>query len=150
MPGEYFKLFQYFQRFGKFYARQFAPLMAREGLSIQEVWVLLFLANNPGYDTAREVCQRRGMSKSQVSQAVEQLSARGALRRIPDEADRRVVHLAITEEGAPLAGEAQRIQSACGRALLADLTEEEEAQLRRLVEKVFAGGEKWIEEEGAE
>lgn len=147
MPGEYYRLFQYFQRFGKFYARQFAPMMAREGLSLQEVWVLLFLANNPGYDTAREVCQRRGMSKSQVSQAVELLVGRGALRRLPDGADRRVVHLAITEAGLPLAREAQRVQSACGRQLLSDLTPEEEAQLRRLVDKIFDSGEKWIEED---
>ena len=62
-----------------------------------ELDILLFLANNPGYDTARDVAEYRGLAKSQVSQAVDLLSARGVLRRTPDAADRRVVHLAITE-----------------------------------------------------
>ena len=84
--------------------------------------------------------------KSQVSQAVDLLAARGFLRRVPDTADRRVVHLSITETGAPLAREAQAIQASCGRRLLAHFSPEEEAQFRRLLETVLENGAHLMEE----
>ena len=125
------------RKFGKYYDRQFLPLLEKTGLTIREVHVLLFLANHPGQDTARDVTELRGMAKSQVSQAVEVLTDRGLLARRADGEDRRVVHLEITEQGAPLAREAQALQAACGRRLLEGLTEEEQAVFLDLLERVL-------------
>ncbi|MCI8970853.1 MAG: MarR family transcriptional regulator [Oscillibacter sp.] len=125
------------RKFGKYYDRQFLPLLEKTGLTIREVHVLLFLANHPGQDTARDVTELRGMAKSQVSQAVEVLAGRGLLARRADGEDRRVVHLEITEQGAPLAREAQALQAACGRRLLEGLTEEEQAVFLNLLERVL-------------
>ena len=130
------------RKFGKYYDRQFLPLLEKTGLTIREVHVLLFLANHPGQDTARDVTELRGLAKSQVSQAVEALTGRGLLARRADGEDRRVVHLEITEQGAPLAREAQAVQTACGRRLLAGLTEEEQAVFLALLERVLRETEK--------
>ena len=105
------------RRFLKYYDQQFLPLLEKTGLSMREVHVLLFLANHPGQDTARDVTELRGLAKSQVSQAVEVLTDRGLLARRADGEDRRIIHLEITGEGAPLAREAQAVQAACGRRL---------------------------------
>ncbi len=129
------------RQFERYYPSQFAPLLARTGLSINEVHVLLFLANNPGLDTARDVAELRGLGKSQVSQAVEGLSKRGFLRREADGGDRRVVHLLIAPSGEPLAREAQRIQGRCARDITSGLTPEERSQLETLAEKIAAGVE---------
>ena len=123
--------------FGKYYDRQFLPLLERTGLSMREIHVLLFLVNHPGQDTARDVTERRGLAKSQVSQAVEVLTGMGLLARRADGEDRRVIHLEITEQGAPLAREAQAVQAACGRLLLAGLTEEERTVFLDLLERVL-------------
>ena len=141
------QLTRFSQRFGRFYDRCFTPLLERTGLTMREIHVLLFLANHPGRDTAREVVERRGLAKSQVSQAVEVLAERGILARRADGTDRRVVHLDITEAGTPLAREAQAIQASCGRRLLARLSPEEEAQFRRLLETVLENGTHLMEEE---
>ena len=125
------------RKFGKYYDRQFLPLLEKTGLTLREVHVLLFLANHPGQDTARDVTELRGMAKSQVSQAVEVLAGRGLLARRADGEDRRVVHLEITEQGAPLAREAQVLQAACGRRLLEGLTEGEQAVFLDLLERVL-------------
>ena len=125
------------QRFRRYYDRRFLPLLERTGLSMREVHVLLFLANHPGQDTARDVAELRGLAKSQVSQAVEVLTGRGTLARRADGEDRRIVHLDITEAGRPLAREAQAIQAACGRRLLAGLSEEEQAVFLDLLERVL-------------
>ena len=147
MPTVTTRLLLFSRQFERFYEHQFTPLLERTGLTMREIHVLLFLANNPGYDTARDVAEYRGLAKSQVSQAVDLLAARGVLRRAPDASDRRVVHLAVTEAGAPLAREAQAIQAACGRRLLADFSPEDEAQFRRLLETVLENGAHLMEEE---
>ena len=146
MSTNYTRLLQFSQQFGKFYACQFTPLLERTGLTMREVHVLLFLANNPGYDTARDVTLYRGMSKSQVSQAVELLCAEGLLQRTPDGTDRRMVHLSITPEGRPLARECQGLQEHCGARLLDGLSPEQVCQLRELLETVLDNGARLAEE----
>lgn len=146
MSTNYTRLLQFSQQFGKFYAYQFTPLLERTGLTMREVHVLLFLANNPDYDTARDVTLYRGMSKSQVSQAVELLCAEGLLQRAPDGADRRMVHLSITQEGRPLARECQALQERCGARLLDGLAPEQVSQLRELLETVLDNGARLAEE----
>ena len=141
------QLLRFSQRFRKYCDGQFAPLLAEADLTMREVHVLLFLANNPGYDTARDIVELRGLAKSQVSQAVELLAAEGFLLRTPDEADRRVVHLSITPAGLPLARECQTIQTACGQRLLAGLSEEQEQQLALLLGTVLDNGSHLTEEE---
>ena len=130
------------RKFSKYYDRQFLPLLEKTGISMRELHVLLFLANHPGQDTARDVTELRGLAKSQVSQAVEALTGRGLLARRADGEDRRVIHLEITGQGAPLAREAQAVQTACGRRLLAGLTEEEQAVFLALLERVLRETEK--------
>ena len=134
-------------RFADAYHTAIAPLCASTGLPPAAADILLFLANNPGYDTARDISELRGLSKSQVSQAVELLAAEGFLLRTPDEADRRVVHLSITPTGLPLARECQTIQAACGQRLLAGLSEEQVRQFALLLGTVLNNGAHLTEEE---
>lgn len=149
MAPNYTRLLQFYKQFGKYYSRQFTDFSARTGLSLREIHILLFLINNPSYDTARDVAELRGLSKSQVSQAVENLVQEGLLLRTPDGSDRRVVHLSITPAGMPLALECRDIQCACGQQLLAGLTEEQIQQLSLLLETVLENGSRLAEEEFA-
>ena len=131
------RMLQFYQHYSRFYCRRFAPLLERSGLSMREIHVLLFFANNPGYDTARDVTQYRGLSKSQVSQAVDLLCAQGLLERQADPSDRRVVHLHLTEEARPLTREAQAVQSSCAARLLGGFSPEETAQFCGFLERVL-------------
>lgn len=140
MSNSYTRLLQFAQQFQKFYDRQFLPILERTHLTMREVHVLLFLANNPGYDTARDITALRGLSKSQVSQAVDLLAAEGLLQRTPDQRDRRVVHLSITEAGEPLTRECRAMQGRCSQQLLAALTPAEQVQFRALLKKVLDHG----------
>ena len=101
---------------------------------MRDIRVLLFLINNPDYDTAKDITALRGLSKSQVSQAVDLLVAEGMLRRTPDQADRRVIHLSITDQGEPLARECQTIQDRCSQKLLVGLTPEQQDMVIRMVQ----------------
>ena len=136
----YTQLLRFSQQFQKFYARQFLPVAERAHLTMREIHVLLFLANNPGYDTARDIAVLRGLSKSQVSQAVDLLAAEGLLHRAHDCQDRRIVHLAVTGQGQPLVRECQAIQERCSQRLLSALTPEEQAQFRSLLNILLERG----------
>ena len=59
------------------------PLCRREGLASNGVDILLFLANNPGLDTARDICTYRGLKPGIVSFHVEKLVQEGYLLRQP-------------------------------------------------------------------
>ena len=146
MPIDCSRMLRFSRQFGKFYNRSFIPLLQQNNLSQGDLQVLLFLANNPEYATARDVGTLRGLAKSQVSQSAELLTGRGLLRREQDTADRRVVHLKLTVKGMSLARQAQAIQASCGRAVLAGLTAEEESQLRAILEKVLENGQRLAEE----
>ena len=140
------RLLQFSQQFKKFYTHQFSPLLKQSGLSMREMDVLLFLINNPDYDTARDITELRGLAKSQVSQAVDLLAAEGLLQRTPDAEDRRMVHLSLTGEGLPLALEAQRIQAICGEQLFFGLTAEQSHALHTALETVLINASRLAEE----
>jgi len=63
------------------YAAAMQPLCRREGLAPNGVDILLFLANNPGLDTARDICTYRGLKPGIVSFHVEKLVQEGYLLR---------------------------------------------------------------------
>ena len=146
MSTTYTRLLQFFQQYTKYCDYQFLPILERTGITMREVHVLLFLANNPEYDTACDITVLRGISKSQVSQAVDLLSAEGFLLRTPDAEDRRVVHLSISPEGWPLAKECQKIQEFCGEQLVRGMSEDEVTTLRALFERIIDNGTQLAEE----
>ena len=146
MPTTHTRLLQFLQHYTKYCDHQFLPLLTRTGITMREVHVLLFLANNPDYDTARDVTVLRGISKSQVSQAVDLLAAEGFLIRTPDQGDRRIVHLTISPDGWPLAKECQEIQEFCGQQLLVGLSPEEIETFRVIFDVVLNNGTRLAEE----
>lgn len=48
------------RQFKRYYEGHFSALLEREGLTMRELYVLLFLVNNPDRDTARDVVELRG------------------------------------------------------------------------------------------
>ena len=141
-------LLRVIRQFRRYYDRQFEDLLAASGLSMREMDVVLFLANNPGCDTAREVAELRGLAKSQVSAAVDLLVGRGLLRRLPDRTDRRVGHLALTEQGTALSRAGKEIQSRCLETLFSGLSQPEADCFQTLLEKVLTHAAAQLKEGG--
>ena len=141
-------LLRVIRQFRRYYDQQFEDLLAASGLSMREMDVVLFLANNPGCDTAREVAELRGLAKSQVSAAVDLLAGRGLLRRLPDRTDRRVVHLALTDQGTALSWAGKEIQSRCLETLFSGLSQPEADCFQTLLEKVLTHAAAQLKEGG--
>lgn len=92
-----FNYFDTMARAQKGYGRLMEPICKKWDLTRNELDVLLFLANNPEYDRAVDIVNNRGLSKSHVSLSITNLEKRGLLTREEDPADRRTVHLKLSE-----------------------------------------------------
>lgn len=85
------------------YARCVSEVCEHHGLTRVELDVLLFLANNPEHDTARDIVELRYLHKSQVSMALKNLEERGFLRGEYAAGNRKTVHLRLLEGAAQAA-----------------------------------------------
>ena len=122
MDIRYFEVMQDMQ---KNYARQLEPVCRQWKVTGNELTVLLFLSNNPGYDRAADLVERRGMTKSHVSLSVGTLEHRGLLRRRREERDRRQIHLELTEAGWEIARCGQGVQKQFFSAVFQGITRQE-------------------------
>ena len=95
--------------------------------------ILMFLANNPAYDTARDIVERRHLAKSHVSAGIEALAGRGLLERWKRADNRKTIHLRLTEAAGPVVAEGRAVQRQYGELLLTGLSEEERGELARLL-----------------
>lgn len=107
------------------------------GLTRNEIDVLLFLANNPDYDTARDIVELRALTKSHVCKSVESLASRGFLRGEQDLRDRRCIHLKILPEAATVVAACQEVQQAFIQAIYQGITDEERTVMDRVSYKML-------------
>jgi len=98
-----FNYFDIMAKAQKGYARLLDPICKKWDLTRNELDVLLFLANNPECDRAVDIVNNRGLSKSHVSLSINSLEEKGLLLRLSDPADRRTVHLKMTEKAMEIA-----------------------------------------------
>ena len=93
--------------------------------------------NNPGRDTAADIVELRMLSKGNVSQAVELLIQKSLLKRIPDENDRRRIHLELLPDAIPITNEIDTIKETFRTELFHGFSKEEEEQLEFLNRKLM-------------
>ena len=115
------------------YAAAMQPLCRREGLAPNGVDILLFLANNPGCETAGAICRMRGLKPAIVSFHIDRLVGEGFLQRQPVPGDRRKTALVLTEKAAPVIEQGRRLQKSFADRLTEGLRAEDLAHFRRCV-----------------
>ena len=130
MPNTYTNLLLHSQQLKKLYYLQLDPVCTAYGLTKNEVDVLLFLANNAPYDTAKDIVELRGLSKSQVCKSVDGLSA------CHDEKDRRCIRLSLTSAAGPAVSAAQTAQANCLSLLYQNITPAEKAMMDGVFAKI--------------
>ena len=113
------------RRFETAYASAMRPLAEQLSMAQPAVDILLFLANNPGRDTARDICTYRHLKPAIVSFHVEKLAGEGYLERQPVPGDRRKCRLVCTEKAGPVIQRGRAVQETFSRQLTEGLTEEE-------------------------
>lgn len=131
-----FNYFDIMVRAQKGYGRLLEPVCREWEITRNEMDVLLFLANNPEQDRAVDIVNGRGMSKSHVSLSISNLEQRGLLARREDLADRRTVHLSLTEQAQPIAEAGREAQRTFFAFIHQGVTREEVENVRSFSQKV--------------
>lgn len=98
--------------------------------------LILFLANNPSLNTAKDICEIRGIKKGIASVTIERLVQDGYLRRESDPADRRIQRLYTTKKSEPVIEDGRSVQKHFFAMISAGLSEEERAQFAETAQKI--------------
>ena len=120
-------------RFADAYHAALSPLCAETGLPPAAADILLFLANNPGCETAGAICRMRGLKPAIVSFHIDRLVSEGFLLRQSVPGDRRKTALVLTEKAESVVERGRRLQKAFADRLIDGLSEEDLADFRRCV-----------------
>ncbi len=115
------------------YRRLLAPVAKQHGLTQMELDVLLFLANNPQNDTARDLVEIRHLSKSHVSTAVDSLVQRQFLQRAQRPGNKKLIHLKLLAPAMPSVEQGQAAQRAFFDQIFQGFTPQERSQLVELL-----------------
>lgn len=116
------------------YTAAMQPLCRQIQMAPTAVDILLFLANNPAQNTARDICTYRALKPGLVSFHVERLVQEGYLQRQPAPGDRRKCCLLCTDLAAPLIRQGREAQEEFFRRMTAGLSPEELAVFRRCLD----------------
>ncbi len=87
------------------------PLCQEIGMPQTAFDILMFLANNPEFDTARDIVECRYIKANLVSVNVESLVREGYLTREKSSGDRRKIRLVCTEKAGPVVEQGRQLQS---------------------------------------
>lgn len=119
------------KKVGLVYEMMLTPLSKEIGIPQTALSILLFLANNPDYATARDVCEMRGLKRAIVSTHVERMVSENLLERRAYPGDRRKELLVPTEKALPIIETGREAQKKFAEAILEGLSEEELAVMER-------------------
>lgn len=107
------------------YSSLLHPVCTKYGLAPAELLVLLFLANNTEYDTAKDIVNKLKIAKSHVSISVRALEERGYLRGNYKDRNRRTIHLQLSDTAASVISDVRNVQRKFGSILGHGFSEEE-------------------------
>ncbi len=111
--------------------------MAKFSLSAAETDIIMFLANNPGYDTAADISKVRRILKSQVSVSVKSLCEKGLLTGTYKDGNKKSVHLSLTAKAKPVVTYGKKEQSDFAAVLFDGFTDDEIAAFERYHIKIL-------------
>ncbi len=107
---------------------------------------LLSLLPESGSITQKELAERLGVRPATASDTITRLEEAGLVKRSFGRADRRFVHVALTELGIAKRKEYAREGEERRKSLFTALTEEEKSTLLALLEKLYASWYQQLQE----
>ena len=139
---------EFAEKLSKAYNETCKPLCHELNIPQTAFDILLFLANNPEYKTARDIVEVRKIKANLVSVNVDKLVNEGYLKRKSVEGDRRKIHLICTEKSREIIKKGQALQQSFIEKLFSGMDEETRKvfqqgmlQMEKNIEKNVGGKE---------
>lgn len=119
------------------YARCVDNVCEKHNITRIELDILLFLANNPRYDTATDIVEIRYLSKSQVSAAIKHIEACGYIRKEYTQNNRKTAHLRICGAAEEIVADGRTAQKNFFDIMMRGISQEERENMRRCMDRIF-------------
>lgn len=110
--------------------------------------ILMFLANNPEFHTARDIVEIRKIKANLVSVNVDKLVREGYLDRRESREDRRKTLLECTEKAGPVIEKGRQMQDAFLRELFGNIDEASLEVFFRTIKTIGTNLDKMMERQG--
>lgn len=118
------------------YADCLEPVCTKHQLTRMELDILLFLANNPQFDTAASIVEIRCLTKSHVSASVKELESRGLLTKSYASGNRKTIHLSLTPAAGPIIADGKSAQNHFYAIAFQSFSEEDRKALVQLFSRI--------------
>lgn len=136
---------EFAEKLSKAYSKTCKPLCHELSIPQTAFDILLFLANNPEYKTARDIVEVRKIKANLVSVNVDKLVNEGYLERKSVEGDRRKIHLICTEKSRDIIKKGQALQQSFIENLFFGMDEETRKVLQQGMMQMENNIEKMLE-----
>lgn len=141
------RIWDHYTLFKSAYTKCVEPVCQQYGLTRMELDILLFLANNPEYDTASDIIEKKRLTKSHVSSSVKSLEDRGWIEKVYYENNRKTAHLRILEDAFPAIIKGQHGQKLFIDTLFAGFSDTDRKEIKKLLCAVIQNLEIFLSEE---
>lgn len=118
------------------YANCIEPVCHKYGLTRMELDIILFLANNPQFNTATEIIENRCLTKSHVSLSVNTLVKKGYLMKNKSSHNRKTIHLSFCSSADPVIQDGQAAQKSFASVLFQGFSPEDYQQILLFFERI--------------
>ena len=116
------------------------------GLTQMEYDILMFLHNNPQFNTAAEIVKVRKSTKSHVSTSLKSLENNGLIRRIQSEDNKKHIEIVLLDKAEIIVEAGLNMQKQFAQNVLNGLTEEETHMCINVFNKICSNAEKCLKE----
>ena len=131
------KLVSEFNKIVMVYEKQFDELSEKENLTKLEIAIIGFLANNPAFNTTKDIERIRKFKKSNISTAVDNLNNRGLLTKEVSKSDRRITNLYLTSIANNIVEAIKKIQSVFFEKIFKDISKEKIEAHFSVLKRIF-------------
>ncbi len=142
-----FDLWDGLSLFKKIYDQSLEPVCKKYQLTRMELDILLFLANNPGYDTAKDIIERRRLIKSHVSMSLKDLERRDLVQKEYYPGNQKTAHLKLSSASVQMVAEGQQAQKKFFQTVFRDFNPEDLSLMEGYFERMRKNMQNALKEE---
>ena len=142
-----FDLWDGLSLFKKIYDQSLEPVCKKYQLTRMELDILLFLANNPGYDTAKDIIERRRLTKSHVSMSLKDLERRDLVQNEYSPGNQKTAHLKLSSASIQMVAEGQQAQKKFFQTVFRDFNPEDVSRMEDYFERMRKNMQNALKEE---
>lgn len=129
------------------YSKCVEEICVKHKITRMELDILLFLANNPCFDTATDIIEIRYLSKSQVSASINLLEQYGYLRKEYTDHNRKTAHLKICDGAMNIIQDGKAAQEKFLAIMLKGFSEDEMHNMQKYNERILDNISSYLKED---